>query len=67
MGNDNPRAFLVYDKLNIGPYKVHKSKKEHKLAIFELCKGIAGLLQENNCPLFQRITDDLKRMCNRFR
>ncbi len=65
--NSNPQVFLSYEKLNIGPHKVHKSKKEHKLAVFELSKGIAGLLQENNCSVFQRIYDSLEKMCNRYR
>jgi len=65
--NNNTQAFLSYDKLNIVPHKVHKSKKEHKLAVFELSKGIAALLQENNCYVFQKIYDDLEEMCDRFR
>jgi len=65
--NNNPQAFLSYAKLNIGPHKVHKSKMEHKLAVFELSKGIADLLQESNCPVFQRIYDSLEKMCNRYR
>ena len=65
--NNNPQAFLSYDKLNIVPHKIHKSKKEHKLAVFELSKGIADLLQENNCSVFQRIYDDLEKMCDRFK
>lgn len=65
--NNNPQAFLSYEKLNIGPHKIHKSKKEHKLAVFELSKGITGLLQESNCSGFQRIYDDLEKMCNRSR
>jgi len=65
--NNNTQAFLSYDKLNIVPHKVHKSKKEHKLAVFELSKGIAALLQENNCYVFQKIYDDLEKMCDRFR
>ena len=65
--NSNPQVFLSYEKLNIGPHKVHKSKKEHKLAVFELCKGIADLLQENNCSAFQRVYGDLEKRCSRFR
>ena len=65
--NNNPKVFLSYEKLNIGPHKIHKSKKEHKLAIFELSKGFANLLLENNCSVFQRIYDDLEKMCIRFR
>ena len=65
--NNNSHAFLSYDKLSIGPHKVHKSKKDHKLAVFELCKGITNLLQESNCSVFQRIYDDLEKICNRLR
>ena len=65
--NNNSVAFLSYERLSIGPHKVHKSKKEHNLAVFELCKGITNLLQESNCFVFQRIYDDLEKMCNRFR
>ena len=65
--NNNSQAFLSYDKLNIGPHKINRDKNEHKLAVFELCKGIASLLLENNCYVFQKIYDDLERMCIRFR
>ena len=67
MENNNPQAFLSYEKLNIGPHKIHKDKNEHKLAIFELSKGIANLLQKNNCFVFQGIYDDLRKICKRFR
>ena len=67
MENNNPKIFLSYDKLNIVPYKIHKNKKEHKLAIFELSKGIANLLLENDYSTFQKIYDDLEKMCIRFR
>ena len=60
-------SILSYEKLNISSHKVHRSKKEHKLAVFELCKGITNLLQESNCSVFQRIYDDLEKMCYRFR
>ena len=65
--NSNSQAFLSYKKLNIGPHKVHRSKIEHRLAVFELCKGIANLLLENNCYAFQNIYDDLEKICIRFR
>ena len=67
MENNNSQAFLSYDKLDITPHQVHKSKKEHNLAIFELSKGIANLLQENDYSISQQIHDSLERMCNRFR
>jgi len=67
MENDNSQAFLFYDEMNILPQQVHKTKDEHNLAIFELSKGIANLLQENDYSISQQIHDNLERMCNRFR
>ena len=67
MEKDNSQAFLPYDEMNIFPQQVHRSKDEHKLAIFELSKGIAELLQENDCSAFQKIYDRLEEMCVRFR
>ena len=34
----------AYEKLEITPYQIHKSKREHKLAVFTLSKDIAGIL-----------------------
>jgi len=67
MEKDNSQAFLPYDEMNIFPQQVHKTKNEHKLAVFELSKGIADLLQENDYSISQQIHDSLERMCNRFR
>ena len=52
MKKNNTKAFLFYEKLNIGPHKIYKSKKEHKLAVFELSKGMLNLLQESNYSVF---------------
>ena len=65
--NNNPQEFLSYKKLNTGPHKIHKSKQEHKLAIFELSMCIVNLLKDDNYSLFQNIYDDLEKMCKRFR
>jgi len=64
---DNSQVFLPYDEMSIFPQQVHRSKDEHELAIFELSKGIANLLQENDYSISQQIRDSLERMCNRFR
>jgi len=63
----DPDTFLSYDSLNTGPHKIHKSKTEHKIAIFELSKGIAFLLKNNNSKLFQKVCDDLDEMCKFFK
>ena len=64
---DNSQAFLCYDEMNIFPQQIYKTKDEHKLAVFELSKGIANLLQENNCSAFQKIHGRLEGLCVRFR
>jgi len=67
MEKDNSQTLLPYDEMNILPQQVHKIKNEHKLAVFELSKGIAKLLQENDYSISQQIHDSLERMCYRFR
>ncbi len=67
MEKGNSPAFLSYDEMNIFPQQVNKTKDEHKLAVFELCKGIAELLQEDDCSAFQKSYDRLEGMCSRFR
>ena len=67
MEKDNSQIFLSYDEMNIFPQQVNKTKDEHKLAVFELSKEIADLLQENNSSAFQNIYDSLEGMCDRFR
>ena len=64
---DNSQAFLSYDEMNLFPQQVHRTKDEHELAVFELSKGIANLLQENDYSISHQINDSLERMCNRFR
>jgi hypothetical protein len=63
---DNGTEFLSYEKLNVSPYQVYKSKREHKLAVFTLSKGIATLLSNNHCPGLGKISNRLELMCERF-
>ena len=58
--------FQSYDKLDITPYQVYKSKREHKLALFTLSKGIATLLSNNNCPGLEKISNRLGQMTKRI-
>ena len=57
--NNGGGEFQSYDKLNVTPYLVYKSKREHKLAIFTLSKGIATFLSNNNCPGLEKISNRL--------
>lgn len=57
----------VYEKLEITPYQIHKSKREHKLAVFALSKDIAGLLSNNdNEQGLGKIACRLDQMALRF-
>ena len=60
--NNGGEEFQSYDKLNVTPYHIYKSKREHKLAIFTLSKGIATLLSNNNCPGLEKISKRLGQM-----
>jgi hypothetical protein len=59
--------FLSYDLLNISPQQVFKSKREQELAIFELSRGIAYLIKENEPSVFQELCSSLDETCNRLR
>jgi hypothetical protein len=58
--------FDPYRKLDVTPYQVYKSKREHKLAVFTLSKGIADLLSNNNCPGLEKVSNRLRQMSERF-
>ena len=65
-GNNGGLEFASYDRLNVTPYQVYKSKREHKLAVFTLSKGIASLLSNNNCPGLEKVSNRLEQMSERF-
>jgi len=64
--NNGGTEFQNYDKLNVTPFQVYKSKREHKLAVFTLSRGIATLLANNNCPGLEKISNRLAQMSERF-
>ena len=67
VGNNGSNDFISYDKLDITPYQVYKSKREHKLAVFTLSKGIADLMSNNDCPGLRKISNRLDQMSERFK
>lgn len=67
VGNNNgTNDFHRYEILDVTPYQVYKSKREHTLAVFTLSKGIADLLHHNNCPGMEKISCRLDLMAERF-
>ena len=56
-----------YERLDITPYQIHKSKREHKLAVFTLSKDIAGIISSNNGDMgLEKIASRLNQMALRF-
>jgi hypothetical protein len=66
VNNNGGSEFQYYEKLNVTPFQVYKSKREHKLAVFTLSKGIAELLSNNNCPGLEKVSNRLDQMSTRF-
>ena len=63
---NNGCEFTDYEKLDITPYQVHKSKRGHRLAVFKLGKGIAEILSNNNGLGFDKASNRLEQMAERF-
>jgi hypothetical protein len=66
LGEDGIAEFQRYQKLDVTPYQVYKSKREHTLAVFMLSKGIADLLTNNDCNGLDNISNRLELMSERF-
>ena len=67
MCDNNGGKFTNYEKLEITPYQIHKSKREHKLAVFTLSKDIAGILSTSNGDMgLEKIASRLDQMAFRF-
>ncbi len=66
VGNDGIEQFEIYNILDVTPYQVYKSKREHTLAVFTLSKGIADLLLDNNFTGLEKISTRLEMMSERF-
>ena len=66
IGNDGIEQFEIYNILDVTPYQVYKSKREHTLAVFTLSKGIADLLLDNSFTGLEKISTRLEMMSERF-
>ncbi|HDS45205.1 MAG TPA: metal-binding protein [Methanomicrobia archaeon] len=43
--------FSTYRELNISPFQVHRSKDEHKQAVFVLLTALVSMTAKHNCPV----------------
>jgi hypothetical protein len=55
--------FVDYEKLGISPHHIHKTKAEHKYAVFLLAKGVSGLLNASSVvpERFYRKMDEMAK------
>ena len=64
--NNGGLEFSYYKTLDVSPHQVYKSKREHKLAVFTLSRGIALMLSNNNCPGLEKVSGRLDQMAFKF-
>ena len=59
-------VFESYKKLDVTPYMIYKSKREHKLAVFMLSRGVVDLLSDNNHSGLEKISNKLGQISKRI-
>jgi|Deesub1362B_J571_1020462.scaffolds.fasta_scaffold03888_2 hypothetical protein len=57
--------FREYTELGISPHHIHRTKAEHKYAVFLLASEISDVLAENNEIVPRSIAKRLKEMADR--
>jgi len=67
MINPEQNHFLNYDLLEIYPHEVFRSKREQKLAVYELCKGLSNLVSEKHPSAFDFICRKFEELCSKLR
>ena len=64
--NNDGLVFQSYERLDITPFMIYKSKREHQLAVFLLTRGIANLLYNNNFLDLEKVSNKLDKISERF-
>jgi hypothetical protein len=63
----NNGTFIEYEEFGVLPHHVHKSKNDHKKAVFILGKEIAETFSHNKYSSIGRVAERLNRMERRIR
>lgn len=58
--------FSAYNSLAISPVHVHRSKAEHKLAIFVLGNSLASVMSKDEFSGFGRTSERMKELATRL-
>lgn len=61
---DTHGAFDDYDRLEVSPQHIHKSKTDHKRAVFLLGQGLSGLVMHDDPEQRERLVERFTRMAN---
>lgn len=67
LDNQKPELYTKYDRLQIFPYSINRSKEKQTHALFELCKGMSDYMFDTSCLTFEKTSDNLEKICKRFR
>jgi hypothetical protein len=59
--------FKDYTELGISPHHIHRTKAEHKYAIFVLAWGISNVLAKNNEIIPRSVSNRLAELAERCR
>ncbi|MFB6187943.1 MAG: UPF0058 family protein [Halobacteriaceae archaeon] len=60
----DPEIFRPYDQLDVDPSHVHKSKSEHKHAVFVLGNALAKAMSEDEFSDAGRISKRMEELAN---
>jgi len=60
----NEEAFAAYDQLDVDPSHVHKSKSEHKHAVFVLGNALANAMSEDEFSNAGRISKRMEELAD---
>lgn len=64
--SENPEtSFSEYDALKISPSQIHRSKMEHKYAIFVLGNEIAKAMKEVESPAADRMSARMQELAEK--
>lgn len=64
--NGVPRSFFEeYTNLSISPHHIHRTKSEHKYAVFMLAWSISQVLAENNEIIPRNVANRLGELAER--
>ena len=61
---DTEGVFDDYDALEVSPQHIHKSKTDHKRAVFMLGKGLSGLVMHDDPDQKERLVERFARMAS---